>query len=127
MLNLLVLDEGLNQLWPQSTETMRKTFWKSGVGMIILWPAFVHNTFLVLILIRAFITLLFSSRSLTFCLYLWTEVGVSWESPEHIKYVEPPIGTQQSLSIHRGEQWYFVTFGRHNNMSLERKRFGCLS
>lgn len=125
--NSLVLDESLHQLWPQSTEAVSKALWKPRVCVIILWPISFYTTLLLLILFTAFFTLLFSSGCLTFCRHLWAEVGISWEAPEHIQYVEPPVSSQQSLRIHWGEQWYLVTVGCHNNMSLERKRLGSMS
>lgn len=125
--NSLVLDEGLHQLRPQSTESVREAPWKPRGGLIILRPTFFYTTLLLLVLCTAFIALLFFSDCLDFCLRLWAEVGISRKAPEHVQYVEPPISAQQSLSVHRGEQWHFVIVGPHQNMSLQRETFGRLS
>lgn len=100
MQNLLMLDENMHQLRPQSAQSVRKTLWQPRVGVKVLRPTFFHTAVFLFVVLAAFIALLFSSDNLTLCLPLWTEVGISWEGPEHIQYVEPPISPQQSLSIY---------------------------
>lgn len=90
ILNSLMLNESLHQLWPQPTESVRKTFWKSRGGFIILWPAFFLTTLLLLLLLLFFFTtfttlFFFCSCLLSLCLLFWTKVGISWEGPEHIE------------------------------------------
>lgn len=102
--NSLMLDESLHQLWPQPTESVRKTFWKSSGGFIILWPAFFLTALLLLLLFFFFTAstalFFFSGCLLSLCLLFWTKVGISWEGPEHVEYIEPPVSPQQPLSIH---------------------------
>lgn len=69
--NLLVLDKGPQQLRPQSTEAVRKTTRKFFTTLLLL-SRYCHAS----------------------CHCLLTEVSVSWETPEHVQYVEPPISPQ---------------------------------
>lgn len=112
-----MLDEGLQQLWLQPTEFVNKACRESILRVIILWPTIIRAV--VLVLLMFCITAFFSRDYLIFCFCLWTEVGISGESPEHIQYVESPISPQQSLCIDGGEQWYLVTVWFYNNISLK--------
>lgn len=112
-----MLDEGLQQLWLQPTEFVNKACRESILQVIILWPTIIRAV--VLVLLMFCITAFYSRDYLIFCFCLWTKVGISGESPEHIQYVESPISPQQSLGIHGGEQWYLVTVWFYNNISLK--------
>lgn len=116
--NWLVLDEGLQQLWLQSTEFVNKAYRESIFRVIIVWPTLSCAVLLVRLFCRDY---------LAFCFCLWTEVGISGESPEHIQDVESPISPQKSLCIDGGEQGYVVTIRLYNNIFLKGQRFAGLS
>lgn len=114
--------EGLQQLWLQSTESVHKVPWQPRTCVVILWPSFFEAS--IYLFLRALKIIFFSRNYLTFCLRLWTEIGISWESPEHVQYVEPPVCTQQPLSVHRGKQRHPVVVGPQHNMFLQTKSLG---
>lgn len=98
--DLLVINEGLYQLWLQPAQSVHKVPWQSKICVEILWASFCYTPINLFISLTAFMNLLLNRNNLTLCLCLGTEIGIGWESPKNVQNVKPAVCPQQSLSVH---------------------------